>query len=240
MTGSSFVHASPQPSSGEPSPTTTDAGTTAARGPGRILVLNGAPRSGKSSIAAVIQASFEGVWMNLGVDVFARHVTPPRCRPGIGLRPGGERPDLQELVPVFYAALYDSIAAHSRLGLNVVADVGHHDAYSRPRRILGDCARRLTGLPAFLVGVRCPLETIMQRRRQAEPGREGEYLVGTSGEPVPEPVRLWQEAVHDPGIYDLEVDTSVHTPEQCAAVIRRRLADDHPPTAFNALSGLAR
>ena len=65
--------------------------------PGQIVVLNGAPRSGKSSIAAAIQATFDGVWMNLGVDVFARHVTPPRCQPGIGLRPGGERPDLEEL-----------------------------------------------------------------------------------------------------------------------------------------------
>jgi chloramphenicol 3-O phosphotransferase len=208
--------------------------------PGSIVVLNGAPRSGKSSIARVIQASFDGIWMNLGVDVFARHVTPPRYRPGIGLRPGGERPDLEEIVPVLYAALYEAIAAHSRLGLNVVADVGHHDANSRPLGILGDCARRLTGLPALLVGVRCPLETIMQRRRQGQPGREGEYLAGAADEPVPAPVQLWQSAVHRPGIYDLEVDTSVHAPEECAATIRRRLADDaHPPTAFEELAALA-
>ena len=29
------------------------------------------------------------MWMNLGDDVFARHVTPTRYQPGIGLRPGG-------------------------------------------------------------------------------------------------------------------------------------------------------
>jgi len=81
---------------------------------GQIVVLNGVPRSGKSSIAAAIQASFDGVWMNLGVDVFAREVTPPRYRPGIGLRPGGERPDLEEVVPVFYAALYESIVVTGR------------------------------------------------------------------------------------------------------------------------------
>jgi chloramphenicol 3-O phosphotransferase len=98
--------------------------------PGRIVVLNGAPRSGKSSIASAIQERFARPWMNLGVDVFARGVTPPRYRPGIGLRPGGERPEVEALVPVFYAALYESVAAHSRLGLNVVVDVGHHDAYS--------------------------------------------------------------------------------------------------------------
>ena len=46
--------------------------------PGKIIVLNGAPRSGKSSIAYVIQKTFDGVWMNLGVDQFMR-MTPEVC-----------------------------------------------------------------------------------------------------------------------------------------------------------------
>lgn len=125
------------------------------------MVLNGAPRSGKSSIAAAIQERFDGPWMNLGVDVFVRAVTPPRYRPGIGLRPGGERPDVEALVPVLYTALYESVVAHSRLGLNVVVDVGHHDAYSAPLGILPGVARRLAGLPAYFFGVQCPIEVIM-------------------------------------------------------------------------------
>src|SRR2546423_15008037 len=52
--------------------------------PGQIVILNGAPRSGKSSIVAVIQDTFDGPWMNLGVDVFVRTVTPKRYRPGLG------------------------------------------------------------------------------------------------------------------------------------------------------------
>jgi chloramphenicol 3-O-phosphotransferase len=31
---------------------------------GQIVILNGVPRSGKSSIAAVIQDTFDGLWMN--------------------------------------------------------------------------------------------------------------------------------------------------------------------------------
>src|SRR5688500_6119372 len=108
--------------------------------PGQIVILNGVPRSGKSSIAAAIQETFDGPWMSLGVDVFIREVTPPRYRPGVGLRPGGERPALEPLVRLFYAGMYEAIAAHSRLGLNVVADGGHHDAYSRPLHILAECA----------------------------------------------------------------------------------------------------
>jgi chloramphenicol 3-O phosphotransferase len=105
--------------------------------PGQIIILNGVPRSGKSSIVAEIQATFDGVWMNLGVDRFMQ-CTPAQYLPGIGLRPGGERQDIESLVPVLYSAMYESIAAHSRLGLNVVVDVGHHDAYAVPRRILAD------------------------------------------------------------------------------------------------------
>jgi chloramphenicol 3-O phosphotransferase len=204
--------------------------------PGQIVILNGAPRSGKSSIVSVIQETFDGPWMNLGVDTFVRHVTPQRYRPGIGLRPGGERPDLEPFVQVFYAAMYESIAAHSRLGLNVVVDVGHHDAYAQPRHILGDCARRLEGLPALFVGVRCPIDVVMERRNAGQAGREGQYATGTPAHPIPPPVALWQREVHIPGIYDLEVDTSVLSPAECAEAIRRRLDEGPPPTAFEQLA----
>ncbi len=197
---------------------------------GTIVILNGAPRSGKSSIAAAIQDTFEGVWMNLGVDRFMQ-MTPARCLPGIGLRPGGERPDLEPLIPILYRAMYEAIAAHSRLGLNVVADVGHHDAYAIPRGILPDCARILSGLPVLFVGVRCPLETILERRRTT--GWDASHAADA---PAPQPVLLWQREVHIPGIYDLEVDTSVLSPKECAEAIRRRLDSNPPPSAFQRLA----
>lgn len=209
--------------------------------PGQIVILNGAPRSGKSSIVEAIQETFDGPWMNLGVDTYMERVTPPRYLPGIGLRPGGELPAIEALVPVFYAALYESIAAHSRLGLNVVADFGHHDAYAEPRNILPDCARRLLGLPVLFVGVRCRLETIMERRDRGQPGREGGYLTGSGSEPVPHQVLAWQREVHRPGIYDLAVDTSMMTPVECAALIRKRLkAAPAARTAFQRLAATAR
>jgi chloramphenicol 3-O phosphotransferase len=199
---------------------------------GQVVVLNGTPRSGKSSIAVAIQQVFEGTWMNLGVDGFMQ-MTPDRFQPGVGLRPGGERPDLEPLVVLLYRALYKSIAAHSRLGLNVVVDVGHHDAYSVPRGILPDCARRLTGLPVVFVGVRCPIEVVMERRRATWGAADAD------DSSLPAAVRLWQEAVHTPGIYDLEVDTSVLTAEACCEAIRQHLSDGPPPSAFQRLAALA-
>jgi len=204
---------------------------------GRIIILNGAPRSGKSSIVEAIQAGFDGVWVNLGVDAYIRHITPARYRPGIGLRPGGERPDLEPLIPRFYAALYASIAAHSRMGLNVVAEFGHHDAYSRPLGILADCARQLAGLPVLFVGVRCSLDVVMQRRLAESPERQGIYVPIGPDMAVPAPVLAWQEEVHRPRIYDLEVDTSAKSPRTCADEIKQALDRGIPsPSAFERLA----
>jgi len=199
---------------------------------GQIVILNGTPRSGKSSIAAVIQNTFEGVWMNLGGDRF-KAMTPDRYQPGIGLRPGGERPDLEPLIVVLYRAMYEAIATHSRLGLNVVVDVGHHDVYSVPRGILPRCARQLSGLSVLFVGVRCPIEVVMERRLAT-------WGVGLADDgSVPKPVSRWQEAVHLPGIYDLEVDTSVLSSEACADLIRQRLENGPPPSAFQRIAAMA-
>jgi chloramphenicol 3-O phosphotransferase len=193
---------------------------------GQIIILNGAPRAGKSSIATAIQDAYDGLWLNLGVDHWMQ-MTPARYQPGIGLRPGGERPDLEPVVAILYRALYESIAAHSRLGVNVVVDVGHHDAYSVPLGILPACARLLKGLPTLLVGVRCPLEVILERRRAT-----GWDTGQAPGDPVPPPILRWQTAVHSPGIYDLEVDTSVLTPAECAATILRRMMEGPAPVAL--------
>jgi chloramphenicol 3-O phosphotransferase len=161
-----------------------------------IVVLNGAPRSGKSSIAAAMQESLDGIWMNIGVDV-ARQMTPPRAQPGIGLRPGEPDHAAASHVPVLYAALWESVAAHERLGVNVVVDCGIYDGL-----IAADARRRLAGLPVTWVGVRCPLDVLEARGGKAR----------------------WHDVVHTQLAYDLEVDTSLLTPGECAAKIATVIA----------------
>jgi chloramphenicol 3-O phosphotransferase len=200
-----------------------------ASSPGRIVILNGAPRAGKSSIAHATQASLEGTWANFGVDAFMA-MTPEHLKPGIGLRPGGERPDLEPKVQLLYRALFASIAAFAHSGVNVVADLGIHDDYSRPLGILRDATVALEGLPVLFVGVAAPIETIMVRRNADSRG--GYYA---AGDEVPAPVQRWQEAVHHHGLYDLTIDTAVSSPEQAAAQIERALADPPAPSAFEKL-----
>jgi chloramphenicol 3-O phosphotransferase len=84
-----------------------------------------------------------------------------------------------------------------------------------------------------LVGVRCPIDVVLERRRAT-------WGVGGAGPgEVPRPVVLWQQAVHEPGIYDPEVDTSALSPDGCAAVIRRHLETGPAPSAFQRLAALA-
>jgi chloramphenicol 3-O phosphotransferase len=198
--------------------------------PGQIVILNGAPRSGKTSICRALQERGSGGWINLGVDSSRRSI-PERWQPSIGLRPGGERPDLEDVVVLLYGALYESVATQARLGLDVVVDVGHHDAYSKPLGILPRCARRLAGLPVLLVGVRCPIEVIWERRK-ASWGQD----VATADDELRAAVQRWQDAVHVHGLYDLEVDTSALGPAHCADLIVARLADGPVGTAFERLA----
>ncbi|MCE2439433.1 MAG: chloramphenicol phosphotransferase [Candidatus Latescibacteria bacterium] len=211
---------------------------------GHVIILNGTPRSGKSSIAAAIQDASNELWMNLGADRYIR-ITPEEYRPGVGLRPAGieqmeEKPfalrkKIEPLVPVMYAAMYDSIAAHSRQGLNVVTDVGHHDDYARPQGILYDCARRMEGLPVLFVGVRCPVEIVWERRRNTWL-KEQKIPDDT---PPPDSVHQWNREVHRPGIYDLEIDTSTMSPEACGQEILKHLKQGPQPTAFKRLAAMS-
>lgn len=196
-------------------------------GPGQIVILNGAPRSGKSSIARAIQARLDGIWINIGVDSAMRQA-PPGILPGIGLRPGGERPDLEPLLPGLYGALYQSIAAHAQAGFSVVADLGHHDAYSRPLGILPACARLMAGLDVLFVGLRCPVAVNLARRWADGP--DGHYSLD------PEIIARWEAAVHDPGIYDLELDTATLSPEESADRIATALRSPPSPSAFARLA----
>ncbi len=105
--------------------------------------------------------------------------------------------------------------------------------------VLADCARRLAGLPVLFVGVRCPLDAIMARRNAGQTDNPATYETGTAALPIPLPVQRFQDAVHVPGIYDMEVDSSVLTPAESAALIRRRLDTGIPsPSAFERLRTL--
>ena len=83
----------------------------------------------------------------------------------------------------------------------------------------------------LFVGVRCPLDVVRERRR-ATWGGVGYQDGGQcrAGAPL-------GQAVHMPGVYDLEVDTSLLRPRECADLIAGRLEGR---SATGSLARLAR
>ncbi len=173
-----------------------------------------------------MHASGQGAWINLGVDASVR-TTPSAALPGIGLRPGGERPDLEDRVVSLYAALFDTVAARARHGDDVAVDVGLHESYAQRRHVQRDGADRLAGLPVLFVGVRCPLEVIWQRRAETWGQNRA-----TADPALVQAVQRWQDDVHAGHGYDLEVDTATLTPEECAGRVLTRVNEGPPGTSF--------
>ena len=80
----------------------------------------------------------------------------------------------------------------------------------------------------LFAGVRCALDILEQRER--ERADRGDGLA-----------RRQYDAIHAPGLYDIEIDTSLCTPRECALAIKRRLDDGRSLVAFRQLkSQLAR
>jgi chloramphenicol 3-O phosphotransferase len=195
---------------------------------GQIVILNGVSRAGKSSLARAVQENVPGRWMQTGMDAH-KACTPPCLQPGVGLRPGAAAvsADLEAFLPALFAGMYETVAVHARLGLDVVMDVNHHECYSKPHGILGDGARRLAGLPVLFVGLVCPIDVIWERRAAT-----WGHVRGNVAPDVDAAVELAQTATHAHGGYDLVIDTSTVTPAEGAQVIGRRLADGPPGSAF--------
>ena len=90
---------------------------------------------------------------------------------------------------------------------------------------LYQCTSIFCSLPAFFIGVRCPLAVLELREHERRNRTWGQAQAQYS-------------IVHAHGIYDLEVDTSVYSPEGCAQQIKARLQDGDPPGAFKRLKQL--
>lgn len=193
---------------------------------GRIVILNGAPRSGKSSLARAIQSTIPGTWLNTGVDSFMATL-PPALMPGIGLRPGGERPDLEPDVARLYDLLFATTRLQAEAGFDVVADLGMHEDYSTPLGILDRAATTLGPMGALLIGIDCDIDEIM-RRRNGDP-QGGFYATGDT---PPPPVLRWQEGVHRDKTYDLRLDMGRLAPEAGVAQIAALLANPPVPGAL--------
>ncbi len=184
---------------------------------GTIIILNGASSSGKTSILRTLQNLLPEPYLDAGIDKFI-WMLPKRYldRPlwddvlGLAIQPGetGRR---------LFSGMHQAIASLSRAGNNVLADhVLVEPAWVR------QCAALFCDLPAYLVGLRCPLAVLEERERARRDRTLGQAQAQFA-------------LVHGHGIYDLEVDTEKLNVEECAFRIKAFLENGTPPFAFRKL-----
>ncbi len=188
---------------------------------GNIIVLNGTSSSGKSSVLRALQQVLDEPYLDAGIDKFIfmlpkRYLDAPlwhevfkyTCRIpddplSLVIRAG-------PLGHQLMAGMHRSIATLAEAGLNVLADhVLLEPAWVR------ECAEMFGKFNALLVGIRCPLEVLEQRERSRRDRTVGQ-------------ARAQFDLVHAHGVYDVEVDTSILSPMDCALQIKRRLQDGSP------------
>jgi chloramphenicol 3-O phosphotransferase len=196
---------------------------------GKVIFLNGSSSAGKTTLAIMLQQLLSEPYQHIALDQFRdgmpnryRGLNSPAGSPGeSGLNIVPREKDGELLTHIRFGdhgeqvlrGMRRAIAAFAEAGNNVIID----DLLFKPD-YLDDYARALSKVPAWLIGVRCSLEVVNERERQ----RSGRFP-GTATS------HFNEVHAHDAG-YDLEVDTSIMTPKQCAELIVDRLK--RPPSAL--------
>ena len=180
-----------------------------------IIFLNGTSSSGKTAILKALQDQLPDPFLEMGIDRFIfmlprRYLNRPLWDDVLGKA-------VQAGISgrVLFSGMHHAIAAAARQGSNVVADhVFVEKAW------VDECAALFAEMNAYLIGVQCPLDVLEQRERDRQDRTLGQ-------------ARLQYDVVHKYTCYDLEVDTSILSPEECAKRIMEKL--HAPPRAFRQL-----
>jgi len=157
------------------------------RGPGRVILLNGASSSGKSSLAKALQAALLEPFLHVSSDqLVAAGMLPER-------RSDGSSFDWWHQVrPRFFAGFHRCVPALAAAGNDLIVD---HIIEFRSWR--HELAELLADVDVFLVGVHCDLAELDRRERQRGNRRPGEARA-----------HIVENRIHTFGPYDFEVDSS--------------------------------
>ena len=157
-----------------------------------VIVLNGASSAGKSSIAKAIQRLSDVPVLHASLDTFTDMFD------WTAISDESVRGECHRVgVANFHATL--PILASSRFHV-VVDHVFEQHAWFEA------CRDSLKAKRTHFIGVRCPLPVLEEREKA-----RGDRRIGLA---------RWQfERVHQAKPYDLEVDTSELSPDECAARI---------------------
>jgi len=183
---------------------------------GRIILINGTSSSGKTTLVKGLQATLPDLWLEMGIDRFA-YALPGRIRgeptwPLLfryvrleGIPDGQFTIETTALGSRFITGMHATAAALAELGLNVIVD-----QVVLERAWLEECARLWADFEVLFVGVRCPLDVVVDRELDRKDRTFGQAAAQF-------------DVVHRWAAYDVEVDTSVLAPSEAVALISAAL-----------------
>ncbi len=194
--------------------------------PGTIVIINGTSSSGKTSIVKAFQNLATEPYLEMGIDKFLwmlpwRYLNTAQWAEVVTYEHHADG-TIAEVHATEYgnrlvSGMHHAIREMALQGINVIADhVFHEENWVR------ECAELLHDLPAWLVGIRCPLGVLEERERSRKNRTLGQ-------------AQALYDVVHAHCTYDLEVDTSKQTAEECAQAIWQMVLAQTSPVAFSVM-----
>lgn len=173
----------------------------------QVIVLNGGSSSGKSSITRALQELLPGIWLTFGVDTFIEAL-PNR---GNSLRAGIT---FEEDGAITFSAEHRALERIWYTGLSTMARAGAHMILDEVLLSGGAGQERLrstfSDVDVFWVGVHCDPDVAAARETQRADRVEGM-------------ARQQALSVHSGVVYDVEVNTTNSSSEECAQEITSSL-----------------
>ena len=179
---------------------------------GKIILINGASSSGKSTLARQLQQTLPIPFWHFSFD----HLRDSNALPMARVRSG--EIDWSAMRPAVFDGFHRCLPVLAEAGNNLIVDhIIENEMW------MSDLVKLLAGLDVFFVGVHCPLPELERRERERGNRRVGE-------------ARTDYQVVHGFAEYDLEIDSMQPCQINVNTLVDAWESRQHP-SAFERMAG---
>ena len=178
---------------------------------GKIILINGASSSGKSTLARELQQTLAMPFWHFSFD----HLRDSNALPMARIRSGDI--DWSTMRPTVFDGFHRCLPVLAEAGNNLIVDhIIENEMW------MSDLVTLLTGLDVFFVGVHCPLPELERRERERGNRRVGE-------------ARRDYQVIHSFAEYDLEIDSTQPCQTNVSTLVDTWKSRE-PPSAFERMA----
>ncbi|WP_419884581.1 chloramphenicol phosphotransferase CPT family protein [Paenibacillus sp. B-A-8] len=185
---------------------------------GIIVLMNGTSSSGKTSISTELMNQKEILFHHLSIDDFVKDFFNNKFSDIEPAREVDEQAIAQIMFDPLISMYFSTIKLYSEMGLNVIVDtVIENDKW------FNECLDIFFDQPTLFVGVLCSKEELIRREQT-----RGDRVIGLAASQF--------SNVYCIDEYDLEVNTEVMNPIECAEKILSYIKSNKEYSVFKKLS----